>query len=111
VMAAGRLQVDPAAPAVTANAAARADTALAHSPAMGLDEIGVGPAEGIVSATNAFDLAAFALMAWASAVCQAVSVAAHARGGTVGALSAAGFTSLTAMDTDNAIDLGKAAEP
>lgn len=107
-MAAARLHVDPAARAVTANAAARADAGLAHAAATGSDE--VWAAAGIASATNTFDLAASALTAWANAVHQAISAAAHARGGTVGALSAAGFTTLTAMDVDNAADLGKVAE-
>jgi hypothetical protein len=109
-MVAARLHLDPAARAVTANAAARADAALTQAAATGLDEVEVWAAKGIASATNTFDLAASALTAWANAVHQAVFAAAHARGITVGALSAAGFTTLTAMDTENATDLGKVAE-
>ncbi len=93
-MAARRLHVDPAAPAVASKVAASTQAAGPPPPA---------PAAGV----NEFDVVAAAVLAWASGTHEAVSTAVRMRAGVVGEASASGFAAVADMDAQNAAELGE----
>jgi hypothetical protein len=96
-----RLHIDAAAPVVAAQAAASASAALMKSAATAPGPVGSAGA----APTSPFDVLAEAVRAWATEAHHSASTAAQTRGGTVGALSAQGFTALTEMNAGNAADL------
>lgn len=93
-----RVVVDPAGPAIAANAAA-ASASTAIGAAL------TPPLAG--GAVNEFDAALAAFHTWGHTVHQGVAGTTRSRGQTIGSVSAAGFAALTEMDTANAGDLGE----
>jgi hypothetical protein len=103
-----RLYIDPQAQAVTTKAAASAEASLMQSAA-------TAPAEQARSAAaaataHAFDVAAAAAMVWACGGHEGIVATVSARGAAAGAVSAAAFNTLDAMNETNAVDLRTVAE-
>lgn len=96
-----RVVVDSEAPAIAARAAAEGlRTNVDDAPALPLSGGGV----------SAFDAALAALHTWGYGVHQAVTQTVSSRGERLGTASAAGFATLSEMDTANAGELGQVGE-
>lgn len=105
-MAATRLHVDPAAQAVSAHAAARAEMDMVRTGTSAIAEL----ASVKVATPNGFNQAATALTTAARELHGSLSPLVAARAVTIGAVSASGFTALDAMNENNATTLGTVGE-
>lgn len=100
-MAAKRLHIDSAAPAVPATTAARVEGKQMQTAATATSELSTVPS----AAANEFDVAMVALKAWGAGTHQAAAGAARGRAATVAGLSTDGFSTLAAMNSENAAAL------
>ena len=103
-----RLYIDPQARAVTTKAAASAEASLMQSAVTAPAEQACSSAAAAVADT--FDVAVGAAMAWARGEHEGMAAVVATRGAAAGAVSAAGFNALDAMNETNAVDLRTVAE-